>query len=473
MKRPTIFRRLLLPALAFLLLLPPISCLVFRESAERYAYAEANRELQALQERIGSIARETFSDGDEIASNDPIRAFLGKAGPVASQTGGNARLMLLAGQMQVIYPRDAELREAVAPLAAEFTRAIEDGSAFTSNEFVSEGGETYLLNVTETPVSSPRIRYIITYCPASQIGGWIGNATHLVLAISAVFALLAFAALWAAAKSVTAPLRRLCAEAERIGDGDFAPIEPAFSLSEPEELRGAMNEMSVRLQRADEVQKAFFQNVSHELRNPLMSISGYAQGIEQGVFPNAKGAAHTILEESTRLTEVVGGLLTLSRLESGEMAVELSPIRLAETIEDCFDRVNGLAMQKGVTLRMDAQEPELAALGAEELLDKALDNLLTNAIRYAKTTVTVSTKSEVDKVILAVADDGDGIDETDLPHIFERCYKGRGGNFGIGLALAKTAAERMGGTLTAANQPQGGAVFTLILIKEEPDHETK
>lgn len=472
MNQATIYRRLLLPAM-ILLLLPPLSCLIFRQSAQRYAYAQAEKELQSLQDRIGGIMALTFPDGDEIAEDDPVRAFLGKAGPVASQTGGNARLLILAGQMQVIYPRDAELLEAVAPLAKEFTRAIEEGISFGNTTLQTEGGETYLLNVTEAPVSSPRIRFIITYCPASQIGGWIGRATAMVLAISAILSAAVFAALWMAARSVERPLRRLCSEAERIGGGSFNPIEPAFPLREPEELRRAMNQMSERLRRSDEAQRALFQNVSHELRNPLMSISGYAQGIEQGVFSDAKGAAHTILEESTRLTEVVGGLLTLSRLESGETAVELRARRLAEAIEDCFDRVNGLALQKGAALRMDAPDPELAALGEEELLDQVLDNLLTNAIRYARSAVTVSLKADNDRALVAVADDGDGVAEADLPHVFERCYKGNGGNFGIGLALARTAADRMGGTLAAANRVEGGAVFTLTLqlVEKENGHE--
>lgn len=103
--------------------------------------------------------------------------------------------------------------------------------------------------------------------------------------------------------------------------------------------------------------------------------------------------------------------------------------------------------------------------GEEELLGKILENLLTNAIRYAKTTVTISVNSEEKQVAISVSDDGDGIDEKDLPHLFERCYKGRGGNFGIGLAIAHSAAEKMEGSLSAENRANGGAVFTLALRK--------
>ena len=132
-------------------------------------------------------------------------------------------------------------------------------------------------------------------------------------------------------------------------------------------------------------------------------------------------------------------------------------------MEDGLDRLNGLALQKQVSLVLAPFNRGLAAWGEEDLLGKVLDNLLTNAIRYAKTTVTVSAVEESGRVRIAVADDGDGIAEKDLPHLFERCYKGKGGNFGIGLAIARSAAQKMGSELTAANGETGGAIFTLTL----------
>lgn len=464
MRTQKIFNRLLVPTMVALLLLPPLSCLIFQQAAKRYAYNEAVQELQTLQERIVPIMEHSFSGGGE---DDPIKAFLGKAGPLASQMGGSARLMILAGQMQVIYPRDEQLRTAVTPLAEEFTKYIQNGGIpeTGASTFAASDGETYLVSIYEAPTQSQRLQYIITYCPTSRIGGWVTEAAVLVLAIASVFAALVFAILWTATRSITQPLHRLCREAERIGGGSFTEIEPTFSLKELEDLRLAMNRMSDQLMRSDQSQKNFFQNVSHELRNPLMSISGYAQGIEQGVFQSPKDAAHTILTESLRLTEVVNSLLTLSQLESGQQDTTLGPVQVVEVIEDCLDRLNGLAVQQGVSLVLVPFAENIITYGEEELLGKVLENLLTNAIRYAKTTVTISVKAEKGQIAISVSDDGDGINEKDLPHLFERCYKGRGGNFGIGLAIAHSAAEKMEGNLSAENQANGGAMFTLALKK--------
>ncbi|MCR4892349.1 MAG: HAMP domain-containing histidine kinase [Lachnospiraceae bacterium] len=464
MKRSTIYRRFLLPALFFLLLIPPIACLVFRQNAKSYVYRKTMEDLEALQVNIDLIMEQDFSDNGETRGKNSIISFMRKAGSIASEIGGNARLMILTDEMRLSYPRDRELRDKVKPLVGEFSRIIEKGFE-GSTTLTVESGETFLVDISRAPAPYPQMKYIIIYCPSSRVGGWITRATILVLVISAGIAVAVFVALWLAARSVTAPLNRLCDEAERIGKGNFELISPEFSLKELEELRNAMNRMSDQLRRSDESQKAFFQNVSHRIRNPLMSINGYAQGIEKGIFPDDKAAAHTILEESDRLAYFVGSLLTLSRLDSGETHIELGDIQVLDVIEDCYDRFRGLAFQNNVTLNLELAGYEITAMGEEELLTRVLDNLISNAIRYAKTEVVISVKEQGDQVLISVMDDGDGIDKEDLPHIFERYYKGKGGNFGIGLAIASSAAEKMNGNLTGKNRPEGGAVFTCALSK--------
>ncbi len=468
MKRRTLLTRLLLPLLAVLILLPPLVCLIFRQAAERYAYDEAADDLEALQQNILPLMESGFTarPASPEEAEEQVGDFLRQAGSAVHRIGGGARLIILGTESQLVYPHDEDDREAAAPLAAELAAAIDSGLLNQGGEaagWTDSSGEEYLLRVYEVPTQSVRLQWLITYCSVSSISGWVNQASLLVLLISALFAAAAIAVLWLTARSVSRPLQRLCGEAGRIGSGNFSEIGQPFSIRELEQLRLAMNEMSRRLQSSDRVQKDFFQNVSHELRNPLMSISGYAQGIEQGVFPEPKDAAHTILEESVRLTGLVNSLLTLSRMESGQNAPALTPVLIEEAIGDCLDRFHGLALQKGVTLAAPAADGILAVLGDEELLGKVLDNLVSNAVRYAKTAVTVTVTAEKGHVQISVLDDGAGIAEGDLPHLFERCFKGSCGNFGLGLSIAQTAAKAMGGTLTAANRLEGGAIFTLTL----------
>lgn len=138
-------------------------------------------------------------------------------------------------------------------------------------------------------------------------------------------------------------------------------------------------------------------------------------------------------------------------------------MRLASPLEDCLDRVNGLALEKQVEFALQPFDHNLYVIGEYELICKVLENLLTNAIRYAKRTVTVSVSAGEGRITVAVSDDGEGIAKSDLSRIFDRCYKGKNGDFGIGLAIARSAAQHMGGELCAANLPANGAVFTLTL----------
>lgn len=501
-RKQRLLRRILLPTIFVLLLLPPLSCIIFCYAANQYAYTKASDELDTLQQNVLPLFKSSFTswngpnnydvtDSDSNTSNhtpighaddsesaednrqstiEQVQTFLRQVGVLMHRMGGDARLMILGGEMQVIYPRDEQEKATVTPLANDFISYIHTVELPKNGEMIELGtsdGENYLISLYRIPTKSVQLKYMIIYCSTSKIHKWVRIISLFVLGISSVFVLLAIVVLWVTVHSATKPLGHLCQAAERIGNGSFDTIEPDFSLYELEELRIAMNRMSKQLLRSDEVQKTFFQNVSHELRNPLMSISGYAQGIEQGVFLSPKEAAHTIMVESARLTNLVNSLLTLSRMESDQQKPTLGPVYIIDPIEDCLNRLNGLAIRNGVSLTLAPFERSLTAWCEEDLFCTVLNNLLTNAIRYAKKMVSVSVIMRDNQVKISVLDDGDGIDEKDLPHIFERCYKGKGGNFGMGLAIACSAAQKMDGTLTAVNQKNSGAAFTLSLKASE------
>ena len=106
---------------------------------------------------------------------------------------------------------------------------------------------------------------------------------------------------------------------------------------------------------------------------------------------------------------------------------------------------------------------EIAVRGTKTLMEAVLNNLVSNAIRYASSRVAVSVERTADQVTISVKDDGSGINENDLPHLFQPMYKGKKGNLGMGLPVAKEAADYMGGSIRAENSPDGGAVFIVAL----------
>ena len=171
-----------------------------------------------------------------------------------------------------------------------------------------------------------------------------------------------------------------------------------------------------------------------------------------------------ILDESSRLTEVVDGILTLTRMD--QMRYQVVPVELGirEYIEDQIERLEGLAYQKKIKLEFLSGD-EHKIISDVMLLGRAFSNVTSNCIRYAKETVQISVEAAGDRLKITIRDDGPGISEADLPHLFDRFYKGKNGNHGLGLSIAKRSMEYMGGNIEAESSPEG-AIFMIILPQD-------
>ena len=174
-------------------------------------------------------------------------------------------------------------------------------------------------------------------------------------------------------------------------------------------------------------------------------------------------AAGVINAESRRLNALVDELLTLSRLETASYERHMEPVDLCEALQDLQQRLQGAAMKEGKRVELELPAAPLVVGADEGLLSQAVGNLIANGIRYARQAVRLRLRAEGGRAVLDIADDGEGIEPEALPHLFERFYKGKKGNFGLGLAIAKSAVELMGGQVSARNADGGGAVFTVSL----------
>ena len=235
-------------------------------------------------------------------------------------------------------------------------------------------------------------------------------------------------------------------------------METGATVKELLELETEINQMQEKLLKADEAERVFFQNASHELRTPLMSISGYAQGIQRGVFEDTAQAAGVILDESSRLTEVVDGILTLTRMDQLRYQVVPVEIGINEYVADQLERLEGLAYQKKIKLEFFPGE-EHTIISDVMLLSRAISNVISNCIRYGKTVVRVEVQEEADFLVLKITDDGPGIPKEELPHLFDRFYKGKNGNHGLGLSIARRSMEYMGGGIQAESSAEGAVFF--------------
>ena len=213
------------------------------------------------------------------------------------------------------------------------------------------------------------------------------------------------------------------------------------------------------IEKEAERQQTFFQNASHELKTPLMAIQGYAEGIQAGVMDTGS-AAEVILKESDRMTELVEELLDISKMDMGQQQLAFSEMDIRELLYDSIRTVEPAAA--GIAIVPDFPEEPIMVSCDDTRLRRAVINILSNGVRYARSELRLTCRVDKRQVTIRIQDDGDGIAEADLPHIFDRFYMGRSGKSGIGLALTKEIIHLHKGMIRAYNG-DSGAVFEITL----------
>jgi signal transduction histidine kinase len=219
--------------------------------------------------------------------------------------------------------------------------------------------------------------------------------------------------------------------------------------------------MSNRLDDHHRHQLEFLQNVSHELKTPLMSIQGYVYAIQDQVVSTDQGL-DIIAAQSQRLIDMVGKLIQLSRLETVEEEWPMTVIDLKSMADEAVYLLMPTALQREVRLTAEANSCMVETAG--EQLFQILLNLLQNAVRHTQTQVKLTLEYPGDDDadwIFHVDDDGPGLNELDRQHIFRRFYTGNNGVTGLGLAISKQLAVHLHADLVYSDSPLGGARFSL------------
>ena len=211
------------------------------------------------------------------------------------------------------------------------------------------------------------------------------------------------------------------------------------------------------IEKEAERQQTFFQNASHELKTPLMAIQGYAEGIQAGVMDTGS-AAEVILAESDRMTELVD----ISKIDMGRQQLALSEMDVRELLYDSIRAVELTAAGGGIAIVPDFSEQPVMVSCDDTRLRRAVTNILSNGVRYARSELRLTCRADKRNATIRIQDDGDGIAEEDLPHIFDRFYMGKSGKSGIGLALTREIIHLHKGTIRARNGDTG-AVFEISI----------
>lgn len=324
-------------------------------------------------------------------------------------------------------------------------------------------------------VSGERVGTLVL--EGTPVTGLTGDAlvaavTRSVLTAALLAAVVAFALGTLLIRQITRPLAALNEASQQIAAGKRDVQVRAHSRDELGQLGQTFNQMVSSLQTQETLRRNLMADVAHELRTPLSGIQGTVEAMQDGVFAFTPDNLDAIHEQVLLLNRLVEDLRTLANAEAGQLSLHREAVDLAQVAARQRMVQIPQFQQKGVTLTVTAPAGLPRVDGDEERLGQVLGNLLANALRHTPTGghVDVRLNAADGLVHLAVVDDGEGIAHEDLPHVFDRFYRGdrsrsrQTGGSGLGLAIVRQLVEAHGGSIGVESPPPGQAKGTGIFV---------
>lgn len=275
----------------------------------------------------------------------------------------------------------------------------------------------------------------------------------LVIAVSILFS-----------RRMTRPIMELARAASAISKGDFKGRVSIKRRDEVGELSDTFNRMAQALETQETLRRKLIADVAHELRTPLGVMRGELEGMIDGIIPNDAARLQSLHDETERLKKMVDGIEELNQAEASALSLQKQRFRIKPFLKNIADRYKTIFSEKGVSLElMCINDAEINA--DPERLSQIIVNLLSNALRATNAGghVLLTAFSEADTLKISIEDTGIGIEEKDLPFIFERFYHGSGGGLGIGLTIVKELVEAHGGSVEAKSIYGKGSEFIVYL----------
>lgn len=265
---------------------------------------------------------------------------------------------------------------------------------------------------------------------------------------------------------IVKPLKSLQDYARSIARRRFDVRLDLKSDDELADLANTFNDMAYQLERYDAGMRRFFQSSSHEIKTPLMSIQGFAEGIRDGVFIGAQAdhALETISRECQRLKGLLDEMINLTRQDSPGESRHLESCDIGHIIQEAVETMHGYAVEKKVQVTSEVTK-DLKVVGDPEKLRRLFGNLLNNAIRHASSHVCIKGQASPDKqgaILISVQDDGKGFTEQDLEHAFDYLYKGVDGSTGLGLSIARLIVDELNAAISIRNAEDGGGLVEIV-----------
>ncbi|MBS5734512.1 MAG: HAMP domain-containing histidine kinase [Clostridiales bacterium] len=301
---------------------------------------------------------------------------------------------------------------------------------------------------------------------------FLRNPLALILAFYVFSFIIATVLTLYISRYILSPVEHLSDASKKVAHGDFTVQIPLDSDSDELNVTiSNFNSMVRELRSIETLRDDFIANVSHEFKTPLSAIEGYAMLLQEKNLGDKEReeCARKILQSTARLNDLTGNILLLSKLDNQNYPQENTTFSLDEQIRQAILMFESVWTKKQIDI--DCDMPDVSFVGPQSLLNHVWINLIGNAVKFVKGDgsgrITVRLTPSEKNVVVTVADNGIGMDDKTIAHIFEKFYQGdtsrRSSGNGLGLALCKKIVESLHGTITAKGAPGEGSVFTVVL----------
>jgi len=446
-----------------------------------------------LEQRAETVSTYVQSRAREAAEGDPVVGLDRRVNPAVLLALDQEQQRVIADRLgqadvQVRFGLLASTGEAVAFLPALddplFMRLqaqpapgqTQERSAVVRQAFPA--GDLFQAYAVEVTLSNP---YTFRATALANVTGLLAAIALFALGLSVVVSA-------AMARRFTTPLRRLTEASRGLAEGELSrrvpPNQVRAGSSELAELALQFNAMADRLEESVEIirrdrdrSRDFLADVSHELRTPLAALRTFNELLREGADADPDARAEFIEssgQQIERLDWLAQNLLELSKLDSGLVLLDLRPDDLRAAVESAVEQSASAAGKRGVGLALHLPSAPVRIRHDPQRIGQVVANLVANAVKFTSRggSVSIDVRLTADGAQVEVADTGVGIDAGELPHIFERFYRGsraneaRGSGSGLGLAIARSIVEMHGGAIVVESRIGVGSTFTVELPRD-------
>ena len=477
-KTKKIFGKIFLPIVCILILFAVVTSAFNYFFIDRFVKANAKEKIEEAYEEVSTQLNDFAKSGETI--------FKLKSSEKLVNQSNNTKVYVFDKEFSevalfdnTIYI-DKEMTSFLSDLLLNFeleenvlTTIRFKGREYLANTYVASNS----LNINE--------KYFVVVQDLTDKSVLLRESSRAMLLVQGIMLLLVLFTVFLIARDLAKPIIKLAKESEEYEIGKGVTIDDkVISTKEVESLRLSLKNMQMKIDEETSSKNTIYENVAHDLRTPLVSILGYADGLKSGIIKDKNKACDVILRTGNQLKEMIENILVLSRFDNETYKGVKEEISLSDLISEQVETVKVIDDSIKVEFENELEDGDLIT-SDRKLIVRIIQNLLSNAIKYANTKVIIVARtgelreptsvgakhcdpSRTGELCephynIAVSDDGDGIDTKNIDNIFTRYYKGEDGHFGIGLAVVKSSVDYLGGKISVDSEKGKGTTFIVEL----------